>query len=556
MRSIPGRKKRWYVFPSTIGAWRARSSSGSTRLDRCLRPDGHECGRGHVAVRGAEDAGAGSAVGCRDSERLHGASVDTLAARARAQPVRGEGGAHLEASAHHDRDHDSGPTTRTRASTEEVVMNLEQLRKQAKELLRAAQAGDAEALERLGGREPILARAQLVVAREHGFPSWPALLAASSGVDELVRAAVSGRRDRAERTLALHPELGHDRWVAVVYGRGWDGDPNTAGGPLECPPLVYACHSCFETTRLVRELLDRGADPNGSFRQRVRPHVGALRRGGRQARPRADARAPRGRRRPGRRRVPLPRGVRRAARLRPHPARARRHGDRNQRPWRCGRRRPRRACPPDARRGWRSERGGAGGPCRPPRLRGVDAGAACGAGSRPRPHGRRDVARRCPAANAVPACRAPRAHGCRGVARAARSLDRRRPGGRVGGTARPGRAAAGRSSLVVRRRYAGVRDPDGASRRSRARGSRRRSRLQWRRRRLSRRDAAPPRLLGRERRRRRTTSRAWRRPRPPPRVPTSRRRSTGPSTPRSTTASRDETTSASPSGSSPRARHR
>ena len=54
-------------------------------------------------------------------------------------------------------------------------MNLEQLRKQAKELVKAARAGDADALKRLDGREPILARAQLVVAREHGYPSWPAL---------------------------------------------------------------------------------------------------------------------------------------------------------------------------------------------------------------------------------------------------------------------------------------------------------------------------------------------------------------------------------------------
>ena len=48
-------------------------------------------------------------------------------------------------------------------------MNLEQLRKQAKELVKAAQAGDPDALARLDGREPILARAQLVLAREHGL---------------------------------------------------------------------------------------------------------------------------------------------------------------------------------------------------------------------------------------------------------------------------------------------------------------------------------------------------------------------------------------------------
>jgi uncharacterized protein len=49
--------------------------------------------------------------------------------------------------------------------------NLEQLRKQAKELVKAARAGDEQARARLGPHEPILARAQLVLAREHGYGS-------------------------------------------------------------------------------------------------------------------------------------------------------------------------------------------------------------------------------------------------------------------------------------------------------------------------------------------------------------------------------------------------
>jgi ankyrin repeat protein len=145
-------------------------------------------------------------------------------------------------------------------------MNLEQLRKQAKELVKAARAGDAGALERLDGREPILARAQLVVAREHGYPSWPALVdAAEASATEIVRAATSGRPTRAEQLLAARPELERDPWVRLVLGRGWDGDANAPGGPLECPPLVYACHSCFETAPLARELLARGGDANGFF---------------------------------------------------------------------------------------------------------------------------------------------------------------------------------------------------------------------------------------------------------------------------------------------------
>ncbi len=145
-------------------------------------------------------------------------------------------------------------------------MNVEQLRKQAKELVKAARSGDAEALARLGGREPILARAQLVLAREHGYSSWTALVAAAeASVETLVRAATDGRRTRAELLLWARPELERDPWVALVLGREWRGDPNAPGGPRGWAPLLYACHSCFETTALGRELLERGADPNAFF---------------------------------------------------------------------------------------------------------------------------------------------------------------------------------------------------------------------------------------------------------------------------------------------------
>jgi hypothetical protein len=65
--------------------------------------------------------------------------------------------------------------------------SLEQLRKQAKELLKAYQAGDASAIKRLRGHirrlndaeqyaSAGLADAQLVLAREYGFESWARLV--------------------------------------------------------------------------------------------------------------------------------------------------------------------------------------------------------------------------------------------------------------------------------------------------------------------------------------------------------------------------------------------
>jgi hypothetical protein len=59
-------------------------------------------------------------------------------------------------------------------------VDLEQARRRAKELLRAARAGDAEALARMrDDRAPRLADAQRAVAADLGFASWRALLEAA-----------------------------------------------------------------------------------------------------------------------------------------------------------------------------------------------------------------------------------------------------------------------------------------------------------------------------------------------------------------------------------------
>ncbi len=145
-------------------------------------------------------------------------------------------------------------------------MNLEQLRKQAKELVKAARAGDEAATSRFGGRDTILANAQLMLAREHGYRSWPELVvAAEASVDAFVEAATSGRRERADALLAARPEIEQDPWTRLVLARGWDGDPNQPGGPQNWAPILYACHSVYASVELVGELLARGADPNATF---------------------------------------------------------------------------------------------------------------------------------------------------------------------------------------------------------------------------------------------------------------------------------------------------
>ena len=145
-------------------------------------------------------------------------------------------------------------------------MSVEQLREEAKELARAARAGDAGARARLGTGEPTLARAQETLAREHGYATWAALaLAAEARADAFVVAATSRRRERAEAMLAARPEIEADPWARLVLGRGWDGDAAEPGGPRGWAPVLYAAHSVFAPVALLRDLLGRGADPNASF---------------------------------------------------------------------------------------------------------------------------------------------------------------------------------------------------------------------------------------------------------------------------------------------------
>jgi ankyrin repeat protein len=84
--------------------------------------------------------------------------------------------------------------------------SLEQLRKQAKDLLRAHRAGDPAAIARIAAYQPgeplKLTGAQLVIAREHGFPSWPRL------------------RAYVDRVAAYGPELQHAYHEDLDYYEG------------------------------------------------------------------------------------------------------------------------------------------------------------------------------------------------------------------------------------------------------------------------------------------------------------------------------------------------
>jgi hypothetical protein len=71
--------------------------------------------------------------------------------------------------------------------------DLDQLRRQARELLRAAARGEPSAVARLRAvsERVTLSAAQLAVAREYGYRSWPALKAEAERRRRLPKAAVS-----------------------------------------------------------------------------------------------------------------------------------------------------------------------------------------------------------------------------------------------------------------------------------------------------------------------------------------------------------------------------
>src|SRR5215469_305868 len=77
--------------------------------------------------------------------------------------------------------------------------DLDQLRRQARELLRAAAASDEQALGRIRAvsQKHTLSAAQLAIAREHGFPSWPKL-----------RAEVLGRQAGTAAVAETAPAVG------------------------------------------------------------------------------------------------------------------------------------------------------------------------------------------------------------------------------------------------------------------------------------------------------------------------------------------------------------
>ncbi|MER7279270.1 ankyrin repeat domain-containing protein [Dactylosporangium sp. NPDC000244] len=194
--------------------------------------------------------------------------------------------------------------------------NLEHFRRQARTLQRAVRAGEPDAVARIARGHPAppagpalpLNAAQLVIAREYGFPSWPRLTrylrtVAEHGWDTTLGAAPApdpadefcrlacltySREDGPERwaqareLLRRHPDLtAGSIWAAAAAARPDDvarllaerpGLASAPGGPLRWRPLFCLVYSRadpgVEAERVLavaRLLLDAGADPDDGY---------------------------------------------------------------------------------------------------------------------------------------------------------------------------------------------------------------------------------------------------------------------------------------------------
>jgi ankyrin repeat protein len=211
---------------------------------------------------------------------------------------------------------------------------LEQYKKQAKDLVkvfkvfRARKSGDPEAIERVKKHHPrfaklpdseipsarfALADAQLVIAREHGFESWPkfakyieaqarerSVASLENPLAAFIEAAcvprdsghASGTLEQAEAILAAHPGIAtSDIHAAAILGddagvrRFLALDPQNAtvkGGPRGWDALTHLCFSRYlrldrprsdGLVRAAKALLDAGASANtGWMEQDHRPN--------------------------------------------------------------------------------------------------------------------------------------------------------------------------------------------------------------------------------------------------------------------------------------------
>lgn len=122
--------------------------------------------------------------------------------------------------------------------------DIRQLRRQAKELLKSARSGDAEATKQLADaaakpeQPPSLSNAQLVVAREYGFDSWPKLrLAVADANGETTEPLPTGPMFRT-KYRSKDPVYTPKKFLDGALAAGWE--------PGRLPDsLIFTFHNVY-----------------------------------------------------------------------------------------------------------------------------------------------------------------------------------------------------------------------------------------------------------------------------------------------------------------------
>lgn len=192
--------------------------------------------------------------------------------------------------------------------------NIDQYKKQAKELLKAYAANDSTAIERVRARcsrpRISLADAQFVIASEHGFESWSTfarhveLLRVARAVESLDdpvasfvdaacvprdgRGHTSGALDEANAIVERYPHVARasvytaailaDEVAVRAFLARDAGEAVRKGGPLGWDALTYLCFSRYlrldksrsqAFVNTARVLLDAGASPNTGWHETI-----------------------------------------------------------------------------------------------------------------------------------------------------------------------------------------------------------------------------------------------------------------------------------------------
>jgi len=165
-----------------------------------------------------------------------------------------------------------------------VCPNLDQLKRQAKDLLRDLRAGDTAAIAELREFHPNaidpaaakLADAQLVLARSYEAPSWTRLVQAT----ELVNAIWEGDVDTVRRLVARNPHLVHEN-ALIRKNSNW-GPPMTYAANLGRDEIILMLYdlgardlqsaidratlqSKITTARMLHEMAGRPIPPEGAL---------------------------------------------------------------------------------------------------------------------------------------------------------------------------------------------------------------------------------------------------------------------------------------------------